>query len=55
MSEVFLAMKKKKKWDLLEGPKGRYGWSYHAYTLSSGDENDSVDEIYFTAASKKEF
>ena len=22
-----------KKWDLLEGPKGRYGWGHHPYTL----------------------
>ena len=24
---------RRKKWDLLEGPKGRYGWGHHPYTL----------------------
>ena len=23
----------RKKWDFLEGPKGRYGWGHHPYTL----------------------
>jgi len=23
----------RKKWDLLEGPKGRFGWGHHPYTL----------------------
>ena len=24
---------RERKWDLLEGPKGRYGWGHHPYTL----------------------
>ena len=27
------ARMRERKWDLLEGPKGRYGWGYHPYTL----------------------
>ena len=25
--------REKRKWDLLEGPKGRFGWGHHPYTL----------------------
>ena len=24
---------RERKWDLLEGPKGRFGWGHHPYTL----------------------
>ena len=31
---------RERKWDLLEGPKGRFGWGYHPYTFNNIPEND---------------
>ena len=33
LGATFFAAEGERKWDLLEGPKGWYGWGHHPYTL----------------------
>ena len=33
LPHAYIKIVSERKWDLLEGPKGRFGWGRHPYTL----------------------